>query len=783
MAKSLDSTAQTPLGKFVTAAPGQSNINNGGKSDSTNRDLPKEIKQKIEGQTNPDLLKYIKNTNAVRITAIKGHDIVPGTVTPAQESGIPFSGTAQGGGALKPVYANNRINGTNILNKYISYNYVVTLSGLLSTALENPTSESFEQSSKMLKILSSSGKGAGYEIGNVITPISLRQMVSVIGNKNIPGDNTVKVVNQFNTTSPGRFDMYIDNIEIDTLMGYSGKSGPTLPTGVRFEVFEPYSMNGFMEALQATALASGYVNYATASYLLKIHFAGYRDTDLGIDSEIPYSTRYFGIYITEVQLDVTEKGTRYICVGIPFNEFSFTDSVNKLRQNVQAKGQTVDEILTNFIQNIQFQRALESKSMYVGGKNPGADTYQIRFLGDFANLMKSNLADPKDEKNVEMENPQFSSNSGYGKLDLTNTRLPDDSRYTTNPRNSVVNFSAQQNITDCIASVISESTWARDLVKKLNTSIDSIIDKDTGFLDYFSIRVSTKNKKIIDPLTNRYYQIHAYLISPYRVHYTSVPGFQQDKFDFKTQDAGKLSTLIFRDYNYIYTGKNVDIIDFKINFKNSFLAPLAPFMGANDKGAIQSIGKPDIVTPLVNPDKIKATLSARQIDVASASQVSNSNLNTQYDNQRKYHSVTANQPLGDPDYLGSKAMYEAILNNPADMVELDLGIIGDPIYVTHGGIANYMREEYNGLMEDGAINQYYGGPLIRINFKNFEDISPDGIMKPNLTQVQFSGIYMVRQVVSKFSNGVFTQVLKLNRLSQLNNVAPTGSFIDTGNIT
>jgi len=523
-------------------------------------------------------------------------------------------------------------------------------------------------------------------------------------------------------------------------------------------------MSGFMEALNATALASGYVNYATASYLLKLNFAGYTDTDYTAKHKIPSSTRFFAIYITEVQIEVTEKGTRYICVAVPHNEFSLTDSINKLRQNVQASGTQVDDILIDFIHNVQYQRAVENGSIYAGGTSPGADSYYIKISDNLKSLSKSNLADPGDEKNVEMLDPQYSTKSGYGQID--NTGAPQQTKATNNAKNIVVNFSAQQNITDCIASVISESSWARNLMKRLYGTPKDIID-EAGFLDYFSIRVVSENKSAtlaIDPISNRYYQTHIYLIEPYRIHYTLIPGFQQDKFNYSTHNKDKLSKLIFRDYNYIYTGKNTDILDFKINFKNSYLAPLSPFAGGTDKKSIKSIGNTDLVGPGI--DKTRINLSSRQKGIAIPSSAPISNLNSQYDTQRKYHSVTANQPLGDPYYLPAKTMYAAITSNPGDMVEVELVIIGDPLFVGTNGIGNLNFDSTNGLIkEQGMIDQYNGLALIRIRFQNPEDIDETGIMKFN-PHFQFSGIYMVRQIVSKFSNGIFTQVLKLNRMSQ-----------------
>jgi hypothetical protein len=56
-----------------------------------------------------------------------------------------------------------------------------------------------------------------------------------------------------------------------------------------------------------------------------------------------------------------------------------------------------------------------------------------------------------------------------------------------------------------------------------------------------------------------------YVVTPYKVHYTKIPTYGAEQIDDK-----KLRKLSLRQYNYIYTGDNVDIITFKLNFNTLF---------------------------------------------------------------------------------------------------------------------------------------------------------------------------------------------------------------------
>lgn len=756
------------VGKLITAEE----FNKTSSNPRNIKNIQKELTDKIEKQKGQQLNNYNlgKNQNGDALvqtspsegsagsaggTFNKSNDTTRLTTGKSGDPAIDISST--------PVKSSREsILSENVLNNYSSYNYVFTLSGLSKSSLKAPTADLFEQSSKDLKILSSSGKGADYKI-----KIS-NEDTEIIDNK------STMIVEGFNKNSVGRFDMYIDNVEVDTILAFSSNSGSTLPTNFRFEVFEPYSMNGFMEALQATALASGYLNYATASYLLKMKFIGYRGTDDGIDDDIKKSTRYFGIRINKVQLDVTEKGTRYICVGIPFNEFAFADEINKLHQNIQVKGITVGDILTNFMSDLQVQRKQATDASYTTKSKPpdlDQDEYAVQFTDgtrEFEKLKTSKMSEHLKENRIfSIIDPQLAtSKNAYDPKAANNGAVQTVSTKMDSPMSAVVNFSINSNITDCISAIITESSWARNLLK------DLIYDPETGLLDYFSIRVTTTNKKKIDPIKNRPYQKFTYVITPYKIHYTLIPGYQQEKFNFK---PGVLKHFILREYNYIYTGKNVDVIEFKINFNNSYLAPMAQAMGrAVDSSSLPNAAKlSDASGTVFDGDKLSSKISSRQLGAATPGQTIDPNLSTNFGNRSAYGTVTAGQPLLDPFYLQSKAMYEAIIRNPADMVQVDLGIIGDPVFLADGGVSNYNPTSTNGLTANGAIDRHNGMSYIKINFMNPDDIGTDGFIQFNEGKIRFSGVYMIKKVVSKFSNGLFTQKLTLRRMSQTDDVINT----------
>jgi len=101
------------------------------------------------------------------------------------------------------------------------------------------------------------------------------------------------------------------------------------------------------------------------------------------------------------------------------------------------------------------------------------------------------------------------------------------------------------------------------------------------------------------------------------------------------------------------------------------------------------------------------------------------------------------------------------------MVELSLGIVGDPAYFTTSDFywqdrVRQGRQYTEAFMPDGTINYELSQPYVQVNLKtpvDYDDIS--GLANPNTaTNSSFSGVYKVTEVVHNFSGGLYQQSLK-----------------------
>ena len=215
----------------------------------------------------------------------------------------------------------------NILSYYNSYNYIFTLSVLTQEAINFPD-ETYKK--------------------GIYGPLILRSASGA------PEKELV-------TTAYGKYDFYIDNVRLSSIIGLDKATGNTNATSFTFNIVEPYSMGLFFQSVQAAALVSGYQNYLDVPLLLSIEFKGHvfdNETQLQ-NIQIDNSTKHFPLKLVDLNMKVTGKGTNYDIQAYPWNEQGFSTEFNQAKTSVQIycdeKGpMTVQNILHTGERSLQF---------------------------------------------------------------------------------------------------------------------------------------------------------------------------------------------------------------------------------------------------------------------------------------------------------------------------------------------------------------------------------------------------------------------------------------------
>lgn len=660
----------------------------------------------------------------------------------------------------------------NVLSAYRSYTYNFTLAAIKANQVNDPTS--YRDAPLDLVVLKSGGKGQAAISSNSVagTRYQLNNELTVDddGNSNIVYNDKAdgeKLVNEFNQSSPGRFDMYIDNVEIDTVMTPSAAANMTTVTGLSFEVFEPLSISGFIEALHVAAVSAGYPSYMGASFLMKLEFTGYLDNEELPTPEVlgRNATRYILFTFRTIDLDITENGTRYRCAGVAWNEMALGNTINRLVTSIKMKGSTVEEILTDLMSARTAQKASSDKDSKLNQNSTKSDIYEIKFpdkvngewdYGSVNEIGKSILREIGKETNIlSWEDPGTTEHTNnYGGTNKPtpqeNAKDPERVKYESNK--TVVHFNDGANIHECISAIVRDSMYGRNLLEDISNKIDG-----NGMINYFLIKTKVENTGGVDEISNKLYQKFTYIVAPYKIHITQVPNYMNLKID-----PTKLTPLTNREYEYLYTGKNVNILNFKLNFNSLFYQAVPRGMGNN-----QVPSSRDAIGP--NQDsKVTAKPLASVSNHSNPGGVAETAVD-QRTNEIQATGGNGGVPLYTPYAIMAKNMHQALLDTAGGTgLKGDLEIIGDPFYLVTGGNGNYDPTTVSpGLTADGEADHQSGQVLVKINFRNPVDINPldkGGRMDFQQKKISFSGVFMVKKVKSSFRDGMFKQVLEVGRI-------------------
>ena len=608
----------------------------------------------------------------------------------------------------------------NPLNQYSSFNCLFTLAAL---SREELASRNYSVSN--LKNIIATSKG---DWGN--------------GGKR-------RVVTEF-----GSFDYFIDDLIIASTPSHSSETGNTSANKLSFKVTEPYSMALFYLTLQAGAKSSGYENYKVAPFILVIEFVGYRDDNKPYTD--PKLTRFIPITLIKSKMKVTGAGTIYEVDAVPYNEKAHADQFSTIRKDHTLQGADVRTLLADgatsllSVLNKQFQEDVGDKIV------DKQDIVEIHFPRDFT--------DPGNSDNEISKSLLFTDFNDNGTIKFPNQDAIYDQRNQIYQNKKITlsekkNFHFEQNmkIQDIITEVILRSDY---ITKQL--LVAEPITNEKGMVKWFRIELNVFDGPHSNTF-NRQTHKFVYRILPFEVHISKLlpPKGIPKGYD-------KIKQTVIRIYDYIYTGNNTQIqsleLDFNTSFFTSIPADAGNRPGTDNRNQTTDTGGKPIQTSSNSGGTNK---DASQSGTANQSAQATAPITGSGSGNIQTAQVSALQQL---------------LTNQSDMVKVTMTILGDPYFVPSSGMGNQIVKPSSGKtadnqLSDGSINYQNGEIDVVINFRTPVDLDPvTGNYRFIKTADEFSGLYFITKVESKFSNNKFTNVLYLTRRrAQLEGFSPSSS--------
>lgn len=611
----------------------------------------------------------------------------------------------------------------NILHQYSSYNYVLTLSAISTEYCNENTYRS----------------GVKQEDGNI-------EMICRSGS-GLP-DNRQE-------TQAGKFEFFIDNLKINSAAGMDQATKNTNATGISFTVTEPYSMGLFYQSLQIAALKCRHDNFIVAPYLLTIEFMGHISADK-LNVKVPNATKYISMRISNIDMTVTKAGAVYNIEAYPWNEQAYNSVHTEFTTDISVRGKTVldmtlgtgGEVAKNLtsIVNERLRQIAEKN------KDPMPDIVGIIFPPDSSGDSDSVLNEIA-ESSLGF-NTVRTAPPGMGKEDqvydpVTGTFFRN--KLTTNPSVAEFKFSQGSDIINAINQIVLMSDYGRKALENVDSK--GMVKWWKVETQYFQIPGKENLKSDGTPPVYIVYKV-----IPYKAH---ISHFTAPN----TKLTGKenLEKEVLKEFNYIYTGKNVDILDFNIKFDYGFYSTMSPDSG------IES-GDRKLTAQTSNSASTKRAPKDLEINPADPQKTEMASRLV----RSKNRSSGAYGGGGGQDDFASLAarQFFDVVTNPSSMVQVQMTILGDPYFLGDSGLGNYSagNSEYFNMNSDGAINWQNGEVDVKVNFETPIDPNaatglytfPKGDAKTKVIS-QFSGLYKVYLLESNFNQGKFTQTLQMTR--------------------
>jgi len=704
---------------------------------------------------------------------------IPGKVIPTeidQTAAIDLNGIIESGKELSQIKSKPGEPFPNELNQFNSYNCIFTLSVLTTNAINFPNQT--------------------YRKG-IYGPIIMKSG----GTGDIKDSDAIQLTNfksKANNNS-GRFDCFMDNVKISGIMGYNQATGTTNATAVSFTVTEPYSVGLFFQEITTAAIQTGWKNWLGMPLLLTIEFKGHLTANQQ-NFTAPLAKKNIPLKLREITMRVTGQGSVYQVEAYPWNEKAFNTSNNSLLTPCEIEGGSVQEMLqTGSEEHKQsLQKAINDHLAKVAKDNQSdADKVLIYFpidlqtgKGQAETTDKKNppgaTISPEDKKKIANDDKTLFSNLGveiegnnivqnaminpigcspigfaadkkrpeaiFGKEDAvydekTGTWVRGNLQISKTK--GIAKFAIGTSITAAIEEILLASDYGRRALDPVN------IDKN-GKVNWFRIEaqyyILSSTKEIKGQ--NRYPTLTVFRVVPYKIDYTH--------FISKPAPAKKIQEKKYnaiKKYEYLYTGKNLDIIDFNIDFKASFYMPINADLGKNNESLQQNLQDEK------RPEN--ATSSGPESTAVDKKVVYKAEVRP---DQTSMGASRGGITAGEDASTIAARQFSKVLNSQADMVQLSLKILGDPYYIADSGMGNYSAKSTNipEMNSDGAINAQDGEVFVVVNFRNPIDLDPDQGRYDFGGEAKvvpgFSGLYKVIQVESSFERNVFTQQLKLVRM-------------------
>ena len=655
----------------------------------------------------------------------------------------------------------------NPLEKFSTYNTLITLSCLTRDQYNAPDSGYSYIDNNLGKIILSSG--------------------------GVNPENRVQTAHTTTSNKSGKYDFYIDNLVLDSIIKYNPVSQTSNVNTLTFTVYEPYSMGMFLEALGIAADECGYAQFTEAPFLLTIKFIGYDSSgNLISDSTDKTLVRHIPIRLQEADMRITGAGSTYNVKATAWNEVALTDTAKLLKEDMCISGSSVAEILQSGPNSLQYwlNQIYEDLASADNNSSDGKKITRHEVVIVFPDIKNLPPIDTGKEPKSATRDPSTGTAVGNAipiglSRNNTTSLLVQDSKYMNEIGLSKMGFdfstggtggpAEMDKITDSNGRVLRAINYYDTKVQSFrfpqNTSILTAITEimlmseyckknattkpKNGMISWFRIETQTVLKQPTggNSATGDAPKLFIYKVVPYLVSEAcflspnAIPDYSESR------------KYAAKHYDYIYTGKNTDVLSFDLQMK---FAPFTELYADRGNNSINSAASVLSSTKSVDTQIKPSTSSTDKRPLNPTGSVRVGSITD------SPTGVTHGGPVADVRSRYAAMVHDSLINSSVAMLDADLEILGDPYYIADSGLGNFTDpnpRNFN-IASNDSMNYQSGEVDIVVNFRTPTDYdSASGTLDFSAAEKveHFSGLYFINTMTTKINQNKFTITLGISR--------------------
>ena len=512
----------------------------------------------------------------------------------------------------------------------------------------------------------------------------------------------------------GKKDYYIDNFRFTSVVGQNSQGARSSNNfDIAFDIYEPYGV-AFLAELVQLAHSKGIEDHFEVPYLMEIKFNGYDSQGNPVPNIPNAGPKYIPIKIIDIKFTINSAATVYHVSAVPYAHLPLQDQHDAfLKESISLTGETFEQLIGSLSRHMNQTEVNKAKE-----EQREPDTYQ--FLISDEDLKSSKVG--------------FTHASQGGVVDIARQGM-----------SGQTDEAVQINANSTIKSAIQAISNATDFGAKFNTTGQPESNQGNENRPYRLIKVIPVVKELgpYNTSTMRYRKTVVFKIETQKMYGFITPGMP---------NAGAQTRGWQKEYNWIFTGKNLDIVDFQAEYNIQYFQIRNSFV--DQKGKVTGV--------VANPGQQLATRNINRTEAGG---------NTFNPALR-----TTTQPVTDQVYNSYRGAghqqasdnMDNVLNNPgADMIVVDLKIIGDPDWIPQD--RSILPKGYStsgdARIVNGSMAVDSHDSFVMLKFRTPRDYNPEkGLMQIDTEQTFVQGLYRVITLESVFESGKFQQNLKLIRI-------------------